>query len=93
MLTIWLVAVLAAAFGIISMSIKIIGQAEVMVIERLGRFHRVARSGLNLLIPFIERPRLLNVRYFESDVGGVKRVTSGSTARPHSTSSRVTSPP
>ncbi len=38
-------------------SIKIIGQAEVMVVERLGRFHRVARSGLNILIPFIERPR------------------------------------
>src|SRR5438128_2536930 len=62
-------------------SFKVVGQAEVMVIERLGRFHRVARSGLNLLIPFVERPRMLNVRYFESDVGGVKRVTAGHTAR------------
>ena len=35
---------------------KIIGQAEVMVVERLGRFNRIARSGLNILIPFIERP-------------------------------------
>src|SRR5512143_2889654 len=81
MVTIWLVAVLAAAFGIISMSIKIIGQAEVMVIERLGRFHRVARSGLNLLIPFIERPRTLNVRYIEADVSGMKQITAGSTNR------------
>src|SRR5687767_11704901 len=62
-------------------SFKIIGQAEVMVVERLGRFHRLARSGLNLLIPFVERPRTLDVRYFESDVSGVKRITSGSTAR------------
>ena len=38
-------------------SVKIIGQAEVMVIERLGRFHRVGRSGLNILIPIIERPK------------------------------------
>jgi regulator of protease activity HflC (stomatin/prohibitin superfamily) len=62
-------------------SIKIIGQAEVMVIERLGRFHRVARSGLNILIPIIERPKSLDVRFFESDVGGMKKITSGSTTR------------
>ena len=74
-------AVLAALGGIASASIKIVGQAEVMVIERLGRFNRLARSGLNVLIPFIDRPRTIDVRYFESDVSGVKRVTSGSTAR------------
>jgi regulator of protease activity HflC (stomatin/prohibitin superfamily) len=81
MFAIWLAIVLLAAVSVIVKSIKIIGQAEVMVVERLGRFHRVARSGLNLLIPFIERPRTLNVRYFESDVSGAKRITSGSTAR------------
>ncbi|MGI9043145.1 MAG: SPFH domain-containing protein [Gemmatimonadaceae bacterium] len=62
-------------------SFKIVGQAEVMVIERLGRFHRVARSGLNILVPFIEAPRTIDVRYFESDATGIKRVTSGHTAR------------
>ena len=65
----------------IGKSVKIIGQAEVMVIERLGRFHRVGRSGLNLLIPYVERPRAIDVRYIESDVGGVKRITSGTTSR------------
>jgi regulator of protease activity HflC (stomatin/prohibitin superfamily) len=68
MFAIWLAIVLLAAATVLVKSVKIIGQAEVMVVERLGRFHRVARSGLNLLIPFIERPRTLNVRYFESDV-------------------------
>ncbi|MBA3558676.1 MAG: SPFH/Band 7/PHB domain protein [Gemmatimonadaceae bacterium] len=62
-------------------SFKIVGQAEVLVIERLGRFNRVARSGLNILIPFIERPKTIDVRYFEADVSGVKRVTAGSTSR------------
>ena len=81
MFAIWLAIVLLAAATVLVKSVKIIGQAEVMVVERLGRFHRVARSGLNLLIPFIERPRTLNVRYFESDVSGAKRITSGSTAR------------
>src|SRR5947207_12044597 len=62
-------------------SFKVVGQAEVMVVERLGRFHRLARSGFNILIPFIELPRTIDVRYFESDVTGVKRVTAGHTAR------------
>ena len=62
-------------------SIKIVGQAEVMVIERWGRFNRIARSGLNILIPFMERPKSIDVRYFESDVSGIKKITAGSTAR------------
>jgi regulator of protease activity HflC (stomatin/prohibitin superfamily) len=65
----------------VTKSFKVVGQAEVMVIERLGRFHRLARSGFNILIPFVELPRTIDVRYFESDVTGLKRVTSGHTAR------------
>src|SRR6476646_2216625 len=77
-----LLAILAAfGLSIIAAGVKIIGQAEVMVIERLGRFHRVGRSGLNLLIPFIERPRPIDVRYIEADVSGMKRITAGTTTR------------
>ncbi|HUQ45705.1 MAG TPA: stomatin-like protein [Gemmatimonadaceae bacterium] len=72
------VAVLAA---LARASFKIIGQAEVMVIERLGRFHRVARSGLNILVPFVERPKSIDVRFFEIAVGGIKKITAGSTTR------------
>ena len=71
----------AVVLAILARSVKIIGQAEVIVVERLGRFHRVARSGLNLLIPLIERPRHLDVRYSETDVSGMRRITSGSTSR------------
>ena len=38
-------------------SIRIVPQATVMLVERLGRFDKVANSGLNLLIPFLDRPR------------------------------------
>ena len=62
-------------------SFKVVGQAEVMVIERLGRFHRIARSGLNILLPFIEAPRTIDVRYFDTDVSGMKRITAGHTPR------------
>src|SRR5687768_6516668 len=71
----------AIVLAIIARSVKIIGQAEVIVVERLGRFHRVARSGLNVLVPFIERPRHLDVRYSENDVAGVRRITSASASR------------
>src|SRR5689334_11903035 len=73
--------VIALAGWLFTKVIKVIGQAEVMVIERWGRFNRLGRSGLNILIPWMERPRTIDVRYFEADPGGVKRVTSGSTAR------------
>src|SRR5712671_845441 len=38
-------------------TIKIVPQATVMLVERLGRFSRVASSGLNILVPFIDKPR------------------------------------
>jgi regulator of protease activity HflC (stomatin/prohibitin superfamily) len=72
MLTSAIILSVLAVLGIVVLSqgIRIIGQAEVMVIERFGRFNRVARSGLNLLIPFVERPKTLDVRYLESGVTG-----------------------
>ena len=76
---------LAAAAGLAAVlirAIRIVGQAEVMVIERLGRFHRLARSGLNIVIPIIERAKSIDVRYVEEDAGsGMKRLVSGSTSR------------
>ncbi|MBC7901718.1 MAG: SPFH/Band 7/PHB domain protein [Saprospiraceae bacterium] len=38
-------------------TIKIVPQSSVLLIERLGRFHRVASSGLNIIVPFFESPR------------------------------------
>ncbi len=38
-------------------TIKIVPQSSVLLVERLGRFSRVAKSGLNILVPFIEAPR------------------------------------
>jgi regulator of protease activity HflC (stomatin/prohibitin superfamily) len=38
-------------------TIRIVPQASVMLVERLGRFDKVASSGLNILVPFIDKPR------------------------------------
>ena len=40
-----------------SMSIKIVKQSEVYVIERLGKFHKVADAGLTVIIPFLDHVR------------------------------------
>jgi regulator of protease activity HflC (stomatin/prohibitin superfamily) len=42
--------------------VRIVPQAKVLVIERLGKFHRQATSGLNITIPFIESPRPIEMR-------------------------------
>ncbi len=46
-------------------TVKIVPQATVMLIERFGRFDRVAASGLNIIVPFFDKPRAVywtNVR-------------------------------
>jgi len=70
-----------AALFIGTKSLKIVGQAEVLLVERFGRFHRIARSGLNILIPFIEVPRHIDVHYLTSDVSGARRIVAGTTSR------------
>jgi len=46
-----------AVLIIASKTIKIVPQATVMLIERLGSFNRIASSGLNIIIPFLDKPR------------------------------------
>ena len=47
------VALLVAA----AKTVRIVPQATVMVVERLGSFYKLAGSGLHVLIPFIDKPR------------------------------------
>ncbi|NNE67086.1 MAG: SPFH/Band 7/PHB domain protein [Pyrinomonadaceae bacterium] len=46
-----------AALTVAWKTIKIVPQSSVLLIERLGRFSRVAKSGLNMIVPFFEAPR------------------------------------
>ncbi|HNU09361.1 MAG TPA: SPFH domain-containing protein [Pyrinomonadaceae bacterium] len=51
------VFVAIAALIVAAKTIKIVPQSSVLLIERLGKFHRVAASGLNIIVPFFESPR------------------------------------
>jgi regulator of protease activity HflC (stomatin/prohibitin superfamily) len=50
--------------------LKIIQQAETMVIERLGRYHRTLSSGVNVIWPIFDKPRSIEWRFIKTDVDG-----------------------
>src|SRR5262245_40603407 len=60
--------VMLVTFGVIALvaiyvaskTIRIVPQATVLLIERLGKFSRVASGGMNMIIPFLDRPRAFN---------------------------------
>lgn len=52
----FLVAILFLTI-LLAKSIYLIKQAEVILIERLGRFSRVLTPGLHIVIPFVDKPR------------------------------------
>ena len=54
---VFLLVVLAIILIMAFKSIKIVKQAEVYVIERLGKFYKVADAGLTIIIPFFDHVR------------------------------------
>ena len=50
--------------------LRIVKQSEAMVIERLGRYRTTMTAGINLIIPFVDRPRASIWRYVKEDMAG-----------------------
>lgn len=61
-LTLLLLIVAAIVGAALVAGIRIVPQAKVLVVERLGKFHHVAHSGLNVLLPFLDSPRAIEMR-------------------------------
>lgn len=53
----FLLVLLVIILIIAAMSIKIVKQSEVYIIERLGKFYKVADAGLTIIIPFFDHIR------------------------------------
>ena len=60
------IVILLLAVVVIAASVKVVPQSETKVIERLGRFHSVLKPGLNIIFPFIDRPKMI---YRREEVG------------------------
>ena len=52
-----LLSFVVLALVLVARGIKVIKQAEVMMVERLGKFHRTLKPGLNVLWPIVDQPR------------------------------------
>jgi regulator of protease activity HflC (stomatin/prohibitin superfamily) len=65
-------AVLLILFALVtaSKSIKVVPQSETRVIERLGRFHSVLNPGLNIILPFIDKAKVVYTRRVENGMNG-----------------------
>lgn len=50
--------------------VKIVQQAEVIIIERLGKYNRTLESGFNFIIPIIEIPRYNYWKRIKTGFGG-----------------------
>lgn len=48
----------------------IVQQAEVVIIERLGKFEKILQSGLNFILPIIEAPRTMSWRVTAKGIDG-----------------------
>lgn len=54
----------------VSKALVIVKQAEVIVVERLGKFHKILESGLNIIWPVVDKPRSIRWRYLKTDHSG-----------------------
>ena len=55
--TIFFIILLVLVLIIAFKTIKVVKQSEVYIIERLGKFHKVADAGLTIIVPFIDHVR------------------------------------
>ncbi len=58
--------------------LRIVRQAEVVIVERLGRFNSILEPGVNIIWPFIDRPRLVQWRDTSGKTKGPRLVMAPS---------------
>ncbi|MDE5647041.1 MAG: SPFH/Band 7/PHB domain protein [Muribaculaceae bacterium] len=74
------ILIVAVAIFVICAGVKVVPQSETRVVERLGRFHSVLSPGLNIIVPFIDKPKVVYTRRIESGLNGrqIVRMTATS---------------
>lgn len=54
---VFIVFIVALAISVVRLGIKIVSQSEIMIIERLGKFHKVLDGGFHIIVPFFDSVR------------------------------------
>lgn len=65
-----LVALIILIISVLSRGLIVVRQAEVVIIERLGKYYKTLPSGLHLIVPIFDRPREIHWRYVKTDYRG-----------------------
>lgn len=63
-----LLVIFAVVF--VALGVKVVQQAETVVVERLGKYYKTLTGGINIIVPLIDRPREIEWRYVESASNG-----------------------
>lgn len=70
---VWVIVVLCVfAVIIIAKGAKIVPQAKVIIVERLGKYHCTLQSGFNIIVPIIDKPRKMETRVMKQLYDGRK---------------------
>jgi regulator of protease activity HflC (stomatin/prohibitin superfamily) len=70
--TILLIGVAIFVVAMVLSGVKVVQQSETMVIERLGRYDRTLTSGINIIWPIVDKPRLMTWRVVTTGYNGAK---------------------
>jgi len=60
-MTVLLLFLAGFVFVTVLMGVRVIPQSEAMIVERLGRFHRVLESGFNVIVPLLDKTRSMHM--------------------------------
>ena len=70
MMITFFIFLIALAILFVFKGVIIVQQAEVVIVERLGKFDRVLQSGFNFIIPVIEAPRAIDWKTVQKGFDG-----------------------
>ncbi len=71
MLSLYVVIVFAIlVISVISRGLIVVRQAEVVIIERLGKYYRTLPSGIHIIVPIFDKTRPIHWRYNKTDYRG-----------------------
>ena len=58
-MTVFLIALVVLAIVFVKMAVVIIPQSETKIVERLGKYYATLSPGINIIIPFIDRAKVI----------------------------------
>ncbi|MDP8210571.1 MAG: SPFH domain-containing protein [Candidatus Stygibacter australis] len=80
-MTVLLIIIAVFVIFFLAKGIVVVKQAEVMVLERLGKYSRSLGPGLHIIWPIIDQSRNINWRYMRTDLKGRNYVVTKSESR------------